>query len=76
MNAFYGHCLNERWPVVITHIRSLADGDAADQLFQSDYGWTAIVRACRYSAPLELVQLMIAERKHYPEHISKVKPLW
>jgi len=34
---------NKQWQVGITHIQSLADGDAADQLFyQDNAGVTAI----------------------------------
>jgi len=46
------------WPADITHIQSLADGDAADQIFfQSQYGFTALMAACYRSAPLALEQL-------------------
>jgi len=48
----------------ITHIPSLADGEAADQIFfQGQNGNTAIMRACIRSTPLELVQLMITKAK-------------
>jgi len=51
-------------PVAITHIQSLVDGDAVDQLFfQDQYGWTAFVDASLRSAPLELYQLMITKAK-------------
>jgi len=64
MDALFNHCLDEELQVAITHIQSLADGDVVDQLFfQDQYGYTAIMRACWYDAPLELVQLMIDEAK-------------
>ena len=51
-------------PVVITHIQSLADGAAGDQLFfQNQNGVTAIMLACSRSAPLEFVQVMITKAK-------------
>ena len=52
----------------VTHILSLADGDAADQLFcTGGYSvWTPIMRACVRSAPLVLVQLMITKVKLDP----------
>jgi len=49
--------------VSITHIQSLADGDAVDQLFYKYFGSTAIMHACCYLAPLELYQLMITTAK-------------
>jgi len=55
---------NEQWPVAISHIQSLADGDAADQIFHQDHhGFTATTIACDYDAPLELVQVMIVKAK-------------
>ena len=50
--------------MAIIHIQSLADGDAADQLFYlNKHGSSAIMRACPNDAPLELVQLMITKAK-------------
>ena len=50
--------------MAITHILSLADGDAVDQLFfQSQCGVTALMWACVFMAPLELVQLMTTKAK-------------
>jgi len=64
ISALYELAQDRDWPVAITHIQSLADGDAVDQLFQQDHvGWTAIMFACSYSAPLELVQLMATKAK-------------
>jgi len=64
MSALYNLTANLQWQVAITHIQSLADGDAADQIFfQDKYGTTAITWACCYSVPLELVQLMITKAK-------------
>jgi len=55
---------SRQWQMAITHIRSLADGDAADQLFfESQYGNTVIMMACTKPAPLELYQLMITKAK-------------
>jgi len=55
---------DQKWQVAITLIQFLADGYADDQLFfQDDNGCTAIMAACFYSAPLELVQLMITKAK-------------
>jgi len=72
MSALYELVANQQWQVATTHIQSLADGDAADQIFhQSQYGntaimmhgMTAIMWACYLSAPLELVQQMITKAK-------------
>ena len=53
----------QQWQVAITHIQSLADGDAVDQLFYKEvYSvWTPIMRACVRSGPLVLVQRMITK---------------
>jgi len=62
MSALYELVVTRQWQVAITHIQSLADGDAADQLFhKNQHGDTAIIYACILSAPLELVQLMITK---------------
>jgi len=63
MNALYNLVKVGDWPVAISHIQSLADCDAADQLFFLSNGWTAITLACLTAAPLELVQLMITKAK-------------
>jgi len=55
--------LGEQWQVAITHIQSLADGDGDQIFFQDEYGETAIMIACVYSAPLELCQMMITKAK-------------
>ena len=50
--------------MTITHIQSIADGGAADQVpYHDEGGWTALMRACIQSAPLALVQLMITKAK-------------
>ena len=62
MEALYNLCNRQQWQVAITHIQSLVDGDQL--FFQDDNGFTPIMFACRiYSAPLELVQLMITKAK-------------
>jgi len=64
MRALYNLVISQQWQVAITHIQSLADGDAVDQIFfQGKGGYTAIMRACRSSAPLEIVQVMITMAK-------------
>ena len=66
MRALYELVANQQrqWQVAITHIQSLADGDAVEQLFYQDgIGFTAIIYACYCSAPLELVQAMISSAK-------------
>jgi len=64
MSALFELVINEQWEEAITLIQSLADGDAADQIFhQNQFGITAIMIACDYSAPLDLVQLMITKAK-------------
>ena len=47
MNALYELVNDRDWPVAITHIQSLADGDAADQIFFENQftRWTAITIA-------------------------------
>jgi len=53
--------------VAISHIQSLADGVAVDQLFhQNQHGVTALMRACACSAPLKLVKRMITKAKLDP----------
>jgi len=64
MSSLYELETNQQWQVAITHIQSLADGDAAYQLFnQNDDGWSAIMIACLNDAPQELYQLMITKAK-------------
>ena len=66
MRALYELVANQQrqWQVAITHIQSLADGDAVEQLFYQDgIGFTATIYACYCSAPLELVQLIITKAK-------------
>jgi len=65
MRALYQLVGTQQWQVVITHIHSLAEGDAVEQLFYQYHGYlyTAIMWACIRSAPLELVQLMITKAK-------------
>ena len=64
MSALFDLCDWRQWQVAITHIQSLADDDAVDQLFdQNQHGVTALIRACRFDAPLALVQLMITMAK-------------
>jgi len=64
MNDLYELVVNQQWQVAISHIHALADGDAADQtFFQDQPGFTTIMWACIRSAPVELVQLMIAKAK-------------
>jgi len=64
MDTLYYHCKECEWQAIITHIQSLADGDAADQIFHQGYnGWTEIMYACLLPVPLELVQLMITRAK-------------
>ena len=64
MSALFDLVTNEQWQVAITHILSLADCDAVDQLFfQSSTGLTPIMSACCSSAPLELYQVMITKAK-------------
>jgi len=56
MSTLYDLVVNQQWQVAITHIQSLAYGDAADQIFFQDSDeWTVIMIACYDSAPLELV---------------------
>ena len=71
MGALYRLVAREQWQSAITHIHSLADGDAVDQLFHAGvfhqyHGVTAIMVACSSRAPLELVQLMITKAKLDP----------
>ena len=71
MDALYWTVASEQWQWAITHIHSLADGDAVDQVFHHGvfhrcYGVTAITIACSSRAPLELVQLMITKAKLDP----------
>jgi len=64
MSAQFELVNDQQWQVAYSHIQSLADGDAVDQIFfQSANGWTAIMYACGESAPLELVHLMITKAK-------------
>jgi len=67
MSALFELVVNQQWQgYIIAHILSIEDGDAADQLFyQSQYhsGMTAVMFACRRSAPLGLVQMMITNAK-------------
>jgi len=58
--ALYALCWNEDWHAAIVHLSSRSDEAAVDQLFYKRHGWPLIIRACRLSAPLDLVQLMIA----------------
>jgi len=54
MSALYWRVADHQWQVAITHIQS----HVADQIFyQSGSGYTAIMRACMRSPPLELIQL-------------------
>ena len=71
MGALYRLVAREQWQSAITHIHSLADGDAVDLLFHAGvfhqyHGVTAIMVACSSRAPLELVQLMITKAKLDP----------
>ena len=67
MSAVYELVVNQQWQVAITHIQSLTDGHAVDQIFyQNVAGWTAIMRNCYHGAPLELVQLMTTKAKLDP----------
>ena len=44
MRALYYLVFGQRWQMTITHIQSLADGDAVEQLFfQNGDEWTAIM---------------------------------
>jgi len=44
MSALYNLVAYQQWQAAITHIKSLADGDAANQVFyQSQYGDTAVM---------------------------------
>jgi len=52
-DALYWHVANLQWQVAITHIQSLADEDAVDQIFfRSTTGWTDGLLS--RSVPLEL----------------------
>ena len=63
----YSLCISQFWQLAITEIQSLLDNDAVDQLFfQDQRGWTIIMIACMGSAPLVLVQLLIAKAKLDP----------
>ena len=53
---------NEQWQMAITHMQSLADHVAVDQLFYKN-NWIPITYACARSAPLEVVQLMLTKAK-------------
>ena len=66
MSALHELVIYEQWQEAITHIQSLPDGDAAHQLFFTQYNSTAIMRACHRSAPLVLVQLIITKAKLDP----------
>jgi len=47
MSALYNLVAYQRWQAAITNIQSIADGDAADQVFyRSQYGDTAVMYAC------------------------------
>ena len=63
MSALYNLVANQQYQVAITHIQSLADGDAVDQLFHEDKFGQTVVHASYYEAPLELYQLMITKAK-------------
>ena len=67
MRALYELVVDHQWQAAINRFQSFADSDAVDQLFyQNPFGTTAIVLACIYSAPMELVQLMITKAKLDP----------
>ena len=64
MSALFVLVASGQWQEAITHIQSLADGDAVDQVFYQDqFGQTAVMLAIAWLAPLELVQPMITKAK-------------
>ena len=56
---------DREWSAVMYHLQGLSDGDAVHQLFYVDKKekFTALVQACWFSVPLELVQLVITKAK-------------
>jgi len=58
----------EEWSAALSHLCSLTDIDAVDQLFFQHVIWgdTALMLACNRSAPLAFIQLMIAKAKLDP----------
>jgi len=64
MSSLFELVQQSKWQEATSHLNSLADGDAVDQVFyQNNAGDTAIMIASCTSAPLELVQLIITKAK-------------